>query len=199
MRCYQHNLGYQTSLAFLSLCPCSTKLVEWCAARFGCSVGTSMVPLVTSAIDIVKTTARHLSVSALYLREVFRIRNRKVMISEIRLDVIHQRMGNYRSKSRYSVNTERVINIYKYIIFIREDRERVSLPWLVSRPCFSNTSPSASLPSFSVCSKAGLTWFCYHSLVSRYSSFSPFFYPPSSPFLSFIPFRCATAARPCWM
>ena len=59
-------------------------------------------------VDVEKTIARHLSASALHLREVFRIRSRKVMISETRLDVIHQRMGNCRSKSRCSVSTERV-------------------------------------------------------------------------------------------
>ena len=112
-RCYQHNLGYQTSLAFLSLWSCSTTLGEWYAARFGCSVGTSMVPLLISDTDVSwgennigwevpvrkSTIVRHLSVSALHLREVFRIRSRKVMISEIRLNVIYQRMGNFRSKS----------------------------------------------------------------------------------------------------
>ena len=49
-RCYHQNLGYQPSLAFLSLWSSSTKLGEWRAARFGCSVGTSMVPLVISYI-----------------------------------------------------------------------------------------------------------------------------------------------------
>ena len=59
-------------------------------------------------VDVVKTIAKHLSISGLHLREVVRIRSRKVMISEIRLDVIRQRMGNIRSKSAYSVSTERV-------------------------------------------------------------------------------------------
>ena len=44
-------------------------------------------------VDVVKTIPRHLSVSTLGFLEVFRIRSRKVMISEIRLGVIHQRMG----------------------------------------------------------------------------------------------------------
>ena len=59
-------------------------------------------------VDMVKTIVGHTYVSALVFREVFRIRSRKVMISEIRLDVIRQRMKNFKSKSRYNVSTDRV-------------------------------------------------------------------------------------------
>ena len=59
-----------------------------------------------------------------------------------------------------------------------------TLPLSLSLVCTFPYVTAASLSSFSVCSKAGLTWSCYHSLVSRSLFFLSFFFfftlPPVS-------------------
>ena len=78
-----------------------------------------------------------------------------------------------------------------------EDGGRVSLPRSVG--CILVTPvPQTRFHLSQYVSKAALTWSCHYSLVPR-SLFSLYFFMHSlSPFLSFVPFRHATAARPCW-